>query len=199
MGVMPRPGLPLPWHVPGESHPSATPAGCYPFLMEYSRETREEVLRSLAAGASVSAVAKETGISRKTVRSWRDAAGLLEEPAPEGQSTLDLPAHLAIGVLDRISAGEVREGDPPVSFREYLEATRILEPSRNQRRLAEKNQSDAGLSRDEAIEFIRDLLWEVGQRFGATGSGEAVAQHARLLEWTVERVRRVNPALGLSL
>ena len=167
--------------------------------MEYTRERRQEALGRLAAGESVSAVAKDTGVSRKTIRNWRDQAGLVAEPPAEGVSALDLPADVAIGVLDRISAGEVRDGDPPVSFREYLDATRVLEPSRNQRRLAEKNQTDAGLTRDEATEFVRDLLWEVGQRFGAAGSGEAAAQHARLLEWTVERIRRVNPTLALAL
>ena len=167
--------------------------------MKYTREKREEALRSLAAGASVTAVSQQTGVARGTIRNWRDAAGLVASPSPEGTSTMDLPAHLAIGVLDRISASEVREADPLVTFREYLEATRILEPSRNQRRLAEKNLSDAGLSRDEAIEFIRDLLWEVGQRFGATSNEAAKAQQARLLDWTIERVRRVNPSLALAL
>ena len=49
------------------------------------------------------------------------------------------------------------------------------------------------------MDFVRDLLWEIGQRFGATGSEETAAQHAKLLEWTVERIRRVNPTLALAL
>ena len=167
--------------------------------MEYPTEKRQEVLAQLASGESVSAVAKATGISRKTIRNWRDSGGLVAAPPGEGTSILELPAGQAIGVLDRISGGEPRSDDPRVSFREYLDATRILEPSRNQRRLAEKNQSDAGLTREEATDFVRDLLWEVGQRFGATGDDAAAAQHARLLEWTIERVRRVNPALALAL
>ena len=171
----------------------------YPFLMEYSTEKRQEALARVAAGESVSAVARDTGISRKTIRNWRDSGGLAAAPPAGSPSILDLPAGLAIAILDRISGGEALDDDPRVTFREYLEATRILEPSRNQRRLAEKNQSDAGLTRDEATEFVRDLLWEAGQRFGATGNGEAAAQQARLLEWTVERIRRVNPALALAL
>ena len=167
--------------------------------MEYSKERRQEILARLSAGDSISSVAKDTGVSRKSIRNWRDAAGLTAEPAAEGASIMSLPAHLAIGVLDRISAGEVREDDPPVTMQEYLETTRVLEPSRNQRRLAEKNQSDAGLTREEATDFVRDLLWETGQRFGAAGSGEAAAQHARLLEWAIERIRRVNATLALEL
>ena len=167
--------------------------------MEYSVERRQELLARLAAGESISAVAKDSGVSRKTIRNWRDASGLTAAPSADGASTLDLPAHVAIGVLDRISSGAVRDGDPQVSFREYLETTRVLEPSRNQRRLAEKNETDAGLTREEAVDFVRDLLWEIGQRFGATGSEETAAQHAKLLEWTVERIRRVNPTLALAL
>ena len=167
--------------------------------MEYSRERRQEILARLAAGESISAVAKDSGVSRKTIRTWRDAAGLVATPAVEGTSILDLPAGVAIGVLDRISAGDMRGDDPPVTFGDYLEATRILEPSRNQRRLAEKNQTDAGLTREETTDFVRDVLWEIGQRFGATGNGEASAQHARLLDWTIERIRRVNPSLAMEL
>ena len=202
MGAPPaaRPCSP-PWDVPGTTHPRTVRPGrrCYAFGMEYSIETRQGILARLSAGESISAVAKDSGVSRKTIRTWRDAAGLTAEPAAEGASILDLPAGVAIGVLDRISAGDVRSDDPPVTFREYLESTRILEPSRNQRRLAEKNQSDAGLTREEATDFVRDVLWEIGQRFGATGSGEAVEQHARLLEWTIERIRRVNPTLAMEL
>ena len=167
--------------------------------MQYSREQRQEVLGRLAAGESISAVAKAAGISRKTIRNWRGAGGPVTEPAAEGAPILSLPAPQVIAVLDRISAGEVRDDDPPVTMQEYLEATRVLEPSRNQRRLAEKNQADAGLTRDQSIDFIRDLLWEVGQRFGATANPEAAAQQARLLEWVRERVQRVNPTLALGL
>ena len=164
--------------------------------MEYPIETRQDALQRLAAGESISAVAKDTGVSRKTLRNWRDTAGLAAAPPAESPSVLDLPAGEAIAVLDRISAGEAAANDPPVTMREYLEATRILEPSRNQRRLAEKNQSEAGLARDEATDFIRDLMWEVGQRFANEGGAE---QQVRLLEWTVERIRQVNPSLALAL
>ena len=141
--------------------------------MRYTLEQRQDVLARLAAGESINAVSQDTGVSRKTIRNWRGASGPVAAPVAEGVSIMDLPAAEAIAIIDRISNGEMRPDDPPVTTREYLEAVKTLEPSRNQRRLAEKNQAEAGLTRQEATDFVRDLLWEVGQRFGIAQESEA--------------------------
>lgn len=68
-------------------------------MRQYPETVKAEILAALATGASLSALSREHGIPKPTIRTWRDKAGLISTVEPQKKQDL--------GVLigDYLSAG----------------------------------------------------------------------------------------------
>lgn len=69
----------------------------------HSREVRELALRVLAEQGSVTAAAREAGVSRASVLRWAEAAGAPRRPRRE---PVYLPLEEKVGLVRRLAAGE---------------------------------------------------------------------------------------------
>ena len=81
----------------------------------------------------------------------------------------------------------------------FVDLSKSLAIAENQHRLSNVRQTETGLTRPQAIAFIRRILLEVEKRYRVRGDSQREGVHQGLIEWTRAVVGEYNITLARDL